>query len=184
MFIKPYKFLIEKRDNHTLFYIRKLYGFINKSLLPLHFESEQNTYRDDLMKGCRHRNLFYFHGCRIKVQVGWLAYTEETILPIAFTLNGVWSWWQFSFRFWTKWKSNWFKIERKNCHHDHIPFNVKGNGSIVFSVWVACSIKTNKWNIPRTKQPNSKDFVCFAKVSQQIDMVYIRHWYAREITHF
>ena len=25
---------------------------------------------------------------------------------------------------------------KENCHHDHIPFNVKGNGSIVFSaVW-------------------------------------------------
>ena len=27
---------------------------------------------------------------------------------------------------------------KENCHHDHIPFNVKGNGNIVFSVlnWV------------------------------------------------
>ena len=24
---------------------------------------------------------------------------------------------------------------KENCHHDHIPFNVKGNGNIVFSVW-------------------------------------------------
>ena len=23
---------------------------------------------------------------------------------------------------------------RENCHHDHIPFNLKGNGNIVFSV--------------------------------------------------
>ena len=23
---------------------------------------------------------------------------------------------------------------KKNCHHDHIPFNVKGNGNIVFSI--------------------------------------------------
>ena len=22
---------------------------------------------------------------------------------------------------------------KENCHHDHIPFNVKGNGNIVFS---------------------------------------------------
>ena len=22
-----------------------------------------------------------------------------------------------------------------NCHHDHIPFNTKGNGNIVFSVY-------------------------------------------------
>ena len=26
---------------------------------------------------------------------------------------------------------------KENCHHDHIPFNVKGNGNIVFSVWCA-----------------------------------------------
>ena len=24
---------------------------------------------------------------------------------------------------------------KENCHHDHIPFNVKGNGNIVFSVY-------------------------------------------------
>ena len=24
--------------------------------------------------------------------------------------------------------------QEENCHHDHIPFNVKGNGNIVFSV--------------------------------------------------
>ena len=24
---------------------------------------------------------------------------------------------------------------KESCHHDHIPFNVKGNGNIVFSVW-------------------------------------------------
>ena len=40
-------------------------------------------------------------------------YTEKTIFPFPFKLNGIWSWWQFSFRFWTKWISIWFKIERK-----------------------------------------------------------------------
>ena len=24
---------------------------------------------------------------------------------------------------------------KENCHHDHIPFNLKGNGNIVFSVY-------------------------------------------------
>ena len=38
---------------------------------------------------------------------------EKTIFPFPFKLNGIWSWWQFSFRFWTKWNSIWFKIERK-----------------------------------------------------------------------
>ena len=28
-------------------------------------------------------------------------------------VNGIWSWWQFSFRFWTKWNSICFKIRRK-----------------------------------------------------------------------
>ena len=39
--------------------------------------------------------------------------TDKTIFPFPFLLNGIWSWWQFSFRFRTKWKSIWFKIERK-----------------------------------------------------------------------
>ena len=25
---------------------------------------------------------------------------------------------------------------KENCHHDRIPFNLKGNRNIVFSVWV------------------------------------------------
>ena len=28
---------------------------------------------------------------------------------------------------------------KENCHRDHIPFNVKGIGSIVFLVYVACT---------------------------------------------
>ena len=40
-------------------------------------------------------------------------YTEKTKFPFPFTLNGIWSWWQFSFRFWTKWNSIWCRIEGK-----------------------------------------------------------------------
>ena len=29
---------------------------------------------------------------------------------------------------------NLVQYRKGNCHHDHIPFNVKGNGNIVFSV--------------------------------------------------
>ena len=29
------------------------------------------------------------------------------------------------------------QIRKKNCHHDHIPFNVKRNGNKVFSVYMA-----------------------------------------------
>ena len=47
---------------------------------------------------------------------------------------------------------------KENCHHDHIPFNVKGNANIVFSVrgrgrempapeWQGlCSLAMRKWN--------------------------------------
>ena len=37
--------------------------------------------------------------------------TEKTIFPFPFKSNGLWSWWQFSFRFSTIWKSIWFKIK-------------------------------------------------------------------------
>ena len=35
---------------------------------------------------------------------------------------------------------------KENCHHDHIPFNVKGKGDIVFSVrgvWLRNGLITN-----------------------------------------
>ena len=66
-------------------------------------------------------------------QVVW--YTEKTIFPFPFKLTGIWSWWTFSFRFSVP---NWIpfgsKNRKENFHHDHIPFNVKGNGNIVSSV--------------------------------------------------
>ena len=45
-----------------------------------------------------------------------LVYIEKTIFPFPFTLNEIWSWWQFSNRFSSKWKSIWFKIEKKTVH--------------------------------------------------------------------
>ena len=36
--------------------------------------------------------------------------------------------------FWTKWNSICVQNWKENGHHDHIPFTVTGNGSIVFSV--------------------------------------------------
>ena len=44
---------------------------------------------------------------------GIFSYTEKTIFPFPFTLNGIWSWWQFSSQFWIIWNSIWFKIEKK-----------------------------------------------------------------------
>ena len=37
--------------------------------------------------------------------------TDITIFPFLFKLNGIWSWWKFSFWFWTKWNSIYVKIE-------------------------------------------------------------------------
>ena len=54
-------------------------------------------------------------------------HTEETIFPFPFTVNGIWSWWPFL-------NQMEIPIWFKSCRHDHIPFTVKGNGNIVFSV--------------------------------------------------
>ena len=62
------------------------------------------------------------------------SYTEKTIFPFPFKLNGMWSWWQFSLRFFNQMEFHLVHNRKENCHHDHIPFNVKGNGNIVFSV--------------------------------------------------
>ena len=57
------------------------------------------------------------------------SYTEKTSIPFPFTLNGIWSLWQFSFLFWTKWNSIWVKIERNSFPFDYepngIPFDSK-----------------------------------------------------------
>ena len=36
---------------------------------------------------------------------------------------------------WNQMEFHLVQNRKENCHHDHIPFNVKGNGNIVFSVW-------------------------------------------------
>jgi len=38
---------------------------------------------------------------------------EKTMFLFPFKLNGIWSRWQFPYRFWTKWNPIWFKIEMK-----------------------------------------------------------------------
>ena len=35
---------------------------------------------------------------------------------------------------------------KENCHHDHIPFNVKGKGNIVFSVYKDTPYSTFNYN--------------------------------------
>ena len=40
-------------------------------------------------------------------------------------------------------------MERENCHHDHIPFNVKGNGIIVISVYIPATLSADTENMYR-----------------------------------
>ena len=63
-------------------------------------------------------------------------YTEKTIFPFPFTLNGIWSWGQFSFLILNQMEFHLAQNRKENCHHDHIPSNLKGNGNIVFSVYI------------------------------------------------
>ena len=49
----------------------------------------------------------------------WMGYDRGDSFPFNFEPNGI----QFG-------SENW----KKNFHHDHIPFNVKGNGILVFLV--------------------------------------------------
>ena len=68
------------------------------------------------------------------------SYTDKTSTPFPFILNTICSWWQFSFRFWTKWKSIRFKIERKLSPRAYpIQYERKWNTSF-FSVGRAASI--------------------------------------------
>ena len=38
-------------------------------------------------------------------------YAEKTCVPFPFKLNGIWSWWRVSFRFWKKWYYIWLKLK-------------------------------------------------------------------------
>ena len=46
-----------------------------------------------------------------KVLVMFTLRKTEKQFPLK--LNGIWSWWQFSFRFWNKWDSIWLRIVKK-----------------------------------------------------------------------
>ena len=61
--------------------------------------------------------------------------TEKAIFPFPFTMNGIWSWWKFSFRFWAKWKSIWFKIERKTV-----------TTIISHSIWKEIELQFSQWS--------------------------------------
>ena len=67
---------------------------------------------------------------------------------------------------WTKWNSICAQNRNENCHHDHIPFNVKGNGNIVFSVYMYLlkRYRVSDWHpVPNTvnrdrAQPGQRDY--------------------------
>ena len=75
--------------------------------------------------------------------------TEKTIFPFPFKLSGIWSWWQFSFRFLNQMEFHLVQNWKGNCHHDHIPFNLNGNVDILFSVNIEenFSCDSNIWNV-------------------------------------
>ena len=64
------------------------------------------------------------------------SYTDKTILPFPFTLIGIWSWWQFSFQFWTKWNSIWFRQSKGKLspRSDSIQLERKSNTSFLSAV--------------------------------------------------
>ena len=73
----------------------------------------------DIPSESAHRNLsepeIYFPESHLddKFSIANSECTEIARILFPFKLNGIWSWWQFSFRYWTKWNSIWFKIKTK-----------------------------------------------------------------------
>ena len=62
-------------------------------------------------------------------------YTETTIFTFPFTLNGYDRGDSFPFEFFKQMDFHLVQNRKENLRHDHIPFNVKGNMNIVFSVY-------------------------------------------------
>ena len=60
---------------------------------------------------------------------------------------------------------------KENCHHDHIPFNVKGNGNIVFSVQNYCHHQRNKTAfLYGEKVVSTYTCLCVHKVLMKVDI--------------
>jgi len=58
--------------------------------------------------------------------------TEKTIFPFPFTLHMIWSWWQFSFRFWTKLNSIWFRKSKGKQSPRSYPIQCERNWKYSF----------------------------------------------------
>ena len=59
------------------------------------------------------------------------------------------------------------QTRKENCHHDHIPINLKGNGNIIFSVKY---LQLNKGNLRPLKLLIYSEFNWFH--FQQVSYVY------------
>ena len=107
----------------------------------------------------------------IHISLGlFIACTEKTIFQFPFKLNGIWSWVTvFLSIYQSKGKLNFRNsFWKENCHHDHIPFNLKGKRNIVFSVqehnhmsdWrclIHCRNVTERWySISREKNNETR----------------------------
>ena len=68
------------------------------------------------------------------LKVSYLWYTEKTIFPFPFTLKGYDRGYSFPLNFLNQMEFHLVQNRKENCHHDHIPFNLKGIGILVFSV--------------------------------------------------
>ena len=65
------------------------------------------------------------HTVRLKL------YIEKTMFPFLFTLNGTFL---LFISILNQMEFHLVQNRKEKCHYDHIQFNVKGNGDIVFSV--------------------------------------------------
>ena len=58
--------------------------------------------------------------------------TDKTIFTFPFNLNGIWSWWQFSFRFRTKLNSIWFKKSKRKLSPRSYPIQLERKWKYIF----------------------------------------------------
>ena len=80
-----------------------------------------------------------------------IVYTEKTRILFPFKLNGIWLWWQFSFQFWAKWNSIWFKIERKTV-----------TTIISHSIWKEIEYEFSQCKVVDVIRTGSRSYLCAA----------------------
>jgi len=100
-------------------------------------------------------------------------HTEKSIFPIPFKLNGIYIMATvFHSIYWMEFHL--VQNRTENCHHDHIPFKVKGIGNIVFSLHYAGrrrSVRTCLFTKPNI---NLRPCSCYREICVDFDK-YV-HW--------